>query len=48
MDISVRLGFHPWSVLPPQALEGIAAVGVLYAARGQRPGARCWPGPSWR
>jgi 4-amino-4-deoxy-L-arabinose transferase-like glycosyltransferase len=33
MDISVRLfGLHPWSVLLPQALEGIAAVGMLYAA----------------
>ncbi|MCX2715014.1 glycosyltransferase family 39 protein [Mycolicibacterium sp. J2] len=33
MDISVRLfGLHPWSVLLPQALEGIAAVGVVYAA----------------
>ncbi|MDV3124644.1 glycosyltransferase family 39 protein [Mycobacterium sp. 21AC1] len=33
MDISVRLfGLNPWSVLVPQALEGIAAVAVLYAA----------------
>ncbi|PRC62134.1 glycosyl transferase, partial [Mycobacterium sp. ITM-2017-0098] len=33
MDISVRLfGFNPWSVLVPQALMGVAAVGVLYAA----------------
>ncbi|MBY8858006.1 glycosyltransferase family 39 protein [Nocardia sp. CA2R105] len=31
MDLSVRLfGFHSWSVLAPQALEGVAAVGVLY------------------
>ncbi len=33
MDISVRLfGLSPWSVLVPQALEGVAAVAVLYAA----------------
>lgn len=33
MDISVRLfGVNPWSVLVPQALEGVAAVAVLYAA----------------
>jgi 4-amino-4-deoxy-L-arabinose transferase-like glycosyltransferase len=33
MDISVRLfGLNPWSVLAPQALEGVAAVAVLYAA----------------
>ncbi|AEH08025.1 MULTISPECIES: ArnT family glycosyltransferase [Protofrankia] len=31
MDISVRIfGLSPWSVLVPQALEGVAAVGVLY------------------
>jgi 4-amino-4-deoxy-L-arabinose transferase-like glycosyltransferase len=33
IDISVRLfGLNPWSVLVPQALEGVAAVGLLYAA----------------
>jgi len=33
MDISVRLfGLSPWSVLVPQAVEGVAAVAVLYAA----------------
>ncbi|OKH63820.1 hypothetical protein EB73_25440, partial [Mycobacterium sp. SWH-M3] len=33
IDLSVRLfGLNPWSVLVPQALEGVAAVGVLYAA----------------
>ncbi len=33
MDISVRLfGLNPWSVLVPQALEGVAAVWLLYAA----------------
>ena len=33
MDASVRLfGLNPWSVLVPQALEGVAAVALLYAA----------------
>jgi 4-amino-4-deoxy-L-arabinose transferase-like glycosyltransferase len=33
IDVSVRLfGLSPWSVLAPQALEGVAAVGLLYAA----------------
>ncbi len=33
VDVSVRLfGLNPWSVLVPQALEGVAAVGLLYAA----------------
>jgi 4-amino-4-deoxy-L-arabinose transferase-like glycosyltransferase len=33
IDVSVRLfGLNPWSVLVPQALEGVAAVGILYAA----------------
>jgi 4-amino-4-deoxy-L-arabinose transferase-like glycosyltransferase len=33
MDISVRIfGLNPWSVLAPQALEGVATVAVLYAA----------------
>jgi 4-amino-4-deoxy-L-arabinose transferase-like glycosyltransferase len=33
MDISVRLfGLNSWSVLAPQALEGVAAVALLYAA----------------
>lgn len=33
MDISVRLfGLNPWSVLVPQALEGVAAVALLCAA----------------
>ncbi len=33
MDISARLfGFNTWSLLVPQALEGVAAVAVLYAA----------------
>jgi 4-amino-4-deoxy-L-arabinose transferase-like glycosyltransferase len=32
MDISVRIfGLNSWSVLAPQALEGVAAVAVLYA-----------------
>ena len=33
MDISVRIfGLNPWSVLTPQALAGVAAVALLYAA----------------
>ena len=33
MGLSVRMfGLSSWSVLAPQALEGVAAVGVLYAA----------------
>jgi 4-amino-4-deoxy-L-arabinose transferase-like glycosyltransferase len=33
MDLSARLfGVNPWSLLVPQALEGVATVGVLYAA----------------
>ncbi|TRW81003.1 glycosyltransferase family 39 protein [Mycolicibacterium sp. 018/SC-01/001] len=33
MDVSARLfGFSPWSMLVPQALMGVAAVGVLYAS----------------
>lgn len=33
VDISVRLfGLNPWSILLPQALEGVAAVALLYAA----------------
>ncbi|MFI5778787.1 glycosyltransferase family 39 protein [Nocardia sp. NPDC051570] len=32
MDLSARLfGFGSWSLLVPQALEGVAAVGMLYA-----------------
>ena len=41
MDLSVRLfGLSSWSILVPQALEGVAAVGVLYAA------VRRWSGPA--
>jgi 4-amino-4-deoxy-L-arabinose transferase-like glycosyltransferase len=33
IDISVRLfGPNPWSILVPQALEGVAAVALMYAA----------------
>ena len=33
MELSARIfGVNPWSILVPQALEGVAAVGVLYAA----------------
>ncbi|MGD0554322.1 MAG: glycosyltransferase family 39 protein [Streptosporangiaceae bacterium] len=40
MEISGRLfGFNTWSILVPQALEGVASVGLLYAA------VRRWFGP---
>jgi 4-amino-4-deoxy-L-arabinose transferase-like glycosyltransferase len=40
MALSARIfGVNPWSILVPQALEGVAAVGVLYAA------VRRWHGP---
>jgi 4-amino-4-deoxy-L-arabinose transferase-like glycosyltransferase len=33
MDLSARMfGVNSWSILAPQALEGVATVGVLYAA----------------
>src|SRR5262249_56967143 len=33
MDLSARVfGVNAWSILVPQALEGVAAVGLLYAA----------------
>src|SRR6188472_3025328 len=33
MELSARVfGVNAWSILVPQALEGVAAVGVLYAA----------------
>jgi 4-amino-4-deoxy-L-arabinose transferase-like glycosyltransferase len=41
IDVSVRIfGLNPWSVLVPQALEGVAAVALLYAAL------RCVSGPA--
>jgi 4-amino-4-deoxy-L-arabinose transferase-like glycosyltransferase len=41
MELSVRLfGLNSWSVLLPQAAEGVAAVGLLYAA------VRRWAGPA--
>jgi 4-amino-4-deoxy-L-arabinose transferase-like glycosyltransferase len=40
MELSGRLfGFNSWSMLVPQALEGVASVGLLYAA------VRRWSGP---
>jgi 4-amino-4-deoxy-L-arabinose transferase-like glycosyltransferase len=40
MDLSARLfGVNAWSILVPQALEGVAAVGLLYAAVRRRFGA---------
>ena len=41
MELSGRIfGFSSWSMLAPQALEGVAAVGVLYAT------VRRWFGPA--
>jgi 4-amino-4-deoxy-L-arabinose transferase-like glycosyltransferase len=41
MDLSARLfGLSSWSILVPQALEGVAAVGLLYAT------VRRWFGPA--
>jgi 4-amino-4-deoxy-L-arabinose transferase-like glycosyltransferase len=41
MELSVRVfGLNSWSVLLPQAAEGVAAVGLLYAA------VRRWAGPA--
>ncbi len=41
MDLSARLfGLNSWSILVPQALEGVAAVGLLYAT------VRRWFGPA--
>src|SRR6202453_1907006 len=40
MELSARIfGFSQWSMLVPQALEGVASVGLLYAA------VRRWFGP---
>ena len=40
MEISARIfGVNSWSILLPQALEGVASVAVLYAA------VRRWSGP---
>jgi 4-amino-4-deoxy-L-arabinose transferase-like glycosyltransferase len=50
MDVSVRLfGLNPWSVLVPQALEGVAAVALLYAAvrRASGPGAALLAGTAF-
>ncbi|WP_322767137.1 glycosyltransferase family 39 protein [Frankia sp. Cr1] len=41
MELSGRIfGFSSWSMLAPQALEGVAAVGLLYAT------VRRWSGPT--
>jgi 4-amino-4-deoxy-L-arabinose transferase-like glycosyltransferase len=41
MELSARVfGLNAWSILVPQALEGVAAVGLLYAA------VRRWFGPA--
>jgi 4-amino-4-deoxy-L-arabinose transferase-like glycosyltransferase len=40
MDLSARIfGVNSWSILVPQALEGVAAVGLLYATLRRRFGA---------
>ncbi len=40
MDLSARIfGFSSWSILVPQALEGVAAVGLLFATVRRRFGA---------
>src|SRR6058998_3460982 len=40
MEVSARLfGVNAWSILVPQALEGVAAVGLLYATVRRRFGA---------
>ena len=52
MELSARLfGVNSWSILVPQALEGVATVGLLYADRAPlvRRGRRaCSPAPCWR
>ncbi len=52
MDLSARIfGVNSWSILVPQALEGVGSVGVLYLAVRRWFGARrpgCWPGRCWR
>jgi len=41
MDLSARLfGVNAWSILVPEALEGVACVGVLYLT------VRRWFGPA--
>ena len=52
MALSVRIfGLSSWSILVPQALLGVATVGVLYASvrrtsgHAARAGRRCDPGP---
>jgi len=49
MAISARIfGVNAWSILAPQALAGVASVGLLYAAmrRWARSAALPWAGPS--
>ena len=49
MALSVRIfGLSSWTILVPQALIGVAAVGLLYATvrRWFGSGGRaCWPAP---
>jgi 4-amino-4-deoxy-L-arabinose transferase-like glycosyltransferase len=47
MTASARIfGFNAWSLLVPQALEGVAAVALLYAAVRRWAGPPAWPGCS--
>ena len=42
MELSARIfGVNSWSILVPQALEGVATVGLLYATRAPLVRARC-------
>ena len=48
MELSARIfGVNSWSILVPQALEGVATVGVLYACvrRWFARARRSWPAP---
>ena len=51
MALSARLfGVNSWSILVPQALMGVASVGLLFGtvrpSRQARPGGSSWPAPS--
>ena len=55
MALSVRIfGLSSWSMLVPQALEGVASVGLLYLTVRRTSGAQaglwqapCWPSRRW-